>query len=211
MKAAHKRTRRWRLPRAEWLGAVTGALALGCMAVLAVLVVDMAQDRRADHAVIDALTRQVEGLGATPVAGPPGSRGEPGASVTGPPGAPGRDGEDGEPGPSGSPGEAGKDGADGSDGVAGEPGAVGATGAVGPAGPAGPQGEPGPAGPQGEQGPRGEPGPAGQSCPEGYSWQTPADDPYAKVCRQDGAPDPEPDDGGLLGAGALDPNRRQYA
>jgi hypothetical protein len=44
------------------------------------------------------------------------------------------------------------------------------------------------------------------SCPEGYSWQTPEYDPYAKVCRQDGAPpppDPSPSDSGLLGTGLL--------
>jgi hypothetical protein len=69
------------------------------------------------------------------------------------------------------------------------------------------------AGPQGEQGPPGTDGKDGQSCPDGYSWQTPSYDPYAKVCRQDGAPDPEPPkDGGstpspqgrgLLGAAML--------
>jgi hypothetical protein len=127
-----------------------------------------------------------------PIPGPPGPSGSPGVS-----GAPGRDGVNGSPGASGEPGS---------------PGVAGATGAVGPAGPAGPQGEPGPAGPQGEQGPRGEQGPAGQSCPEGFSWQTPSYDPDARVCRRDGAPDPEPSDGGgLLGAAALDPRRIEYA
>ncbi|WP_406418077.1 collagen-like protein [Streptomyces sp. NBC_01614] len=216
MKAAHRKRRP--LPRAEWLGAVTGVLALGMLTALALLVVDMSQDRRADRAVIDALTRQVQGLGATPVTGPPGSRGEPGDSVTGPPGLDGDEGDpgpSGPPGPSGSPGQEGDDGspgtpgASGVPGAAGEPGAVGASGAAGPAGPPGPQGEPGPAGPQGEAGADGK---DGQTCPEGYSLQAPADDPDALVCRRDGAPDPDPDDdGGLLGAGALDPTRRQYA
>lgn len=140
-------------------------------------------------------TRAVEDLPdraevPVPIPGPRGPSGSPGAS-----GAPGRDGADGSPGATGEPGS---------------PGAAGATGAAGSAGPPGPQGDPGPAGPQGEQGPRGEQGPAGQSCPEGFSWQTPSYDPDARVCRRDGAPDPEPSGGGLLGAGALDPRRTEY-
>lgn len=126
---------------------------------------------------------------------------------------PGPRGPVGSTGPSGTPG---RDGVDGSPGASGEPGSPGAEGATGPAGP---QGEPGPAGPQGEPGPAGADGrdgvdgKDGQSCPEGYSLQAPADDPDALVCRRDGAPRPseEPDDGGVLGAGALDPQRRQYA
>jgi hypothetical protein len=126
-----------------------------------------------------------------PVPGEKGDKGDPGASgkpaptITPSPGAsgaPGRDGVDSTvPGPSGPPGE------------------------VGPSGPAGERGE------KGDPGEQGPPGPAGQSCPEGYSWQTPSYDPYARVCRQDGAPDPEPGNGngGLLSMG-LDPNRRQY-
>lgn len=101
------------------------------------------------------------------------------------------------PGASGAPGQPGADST-----VPGPEGPPGAT----VTGPPGIQGERGETGATGEQGPA---GPAGQSCPDGYSWQTPADDPYAKVCRQDGAPDPEPTGGGLLAAG-LDPTRRQY-
>lgn len=213
MKAAHASWRQQQR-RKDMVFGVLLLAGLACLALVALWVQGVTHDLRMEREYNRALAQQVRELGGKPVAGP---RGEPGQSVVGPsglPGLPGQDGEDGEPGPtgpSGSPGEAGKNGADGSDGVAGEPGAVGATGAVGPAGPAGPQGEPGPAGPQGEQGPRGEQGPAGQSCPDGYSWQTPSYDPDARVCRRDGAPDPEPDDGGLLGSGALDPNRRQYA
>lgn len=162
----------------------------------------------------DALASQVQGLGATPVAGEPGSRGEIGPS--GPPGPQGDTGPTGPPGPSGKDGRDGTDGTDGvsvtgSPGQDGVDGTDGANGADGPAGPAGPQGEPGPAGPQGpqgEQGPRGEQGPPG-GCPEGYSLQAPSWDPDALVCRRDGAPPPseEPSNGQLLG---LDPQRKQY-
>lgn len=192
--------------------AVFAVLVLAGFVLLALWVHGLAQDR-------DALARQVQQLGGTPVAGPPGLRGEPGepgVGVTGPPGpsgppgVPGRDGEDGKPGPSGSPG---KDGVDGSDGKAGEPGPVGATGPVGPAGPPGPQGEPGPAGPQGEPGADGVDGEDGQSCPEGYSLQAPSWDADALVCRKNGAPEPEEpgNGGGPQAVGALDPRRMQYA
>jgi outer membrane murein-binding lipoprotein Lpp len=102
-----------------------------------------------------------------------------------------------------SPGASGAPGRDGADSTV--PGPSGPPGAVGPAGPAGERGE------KGDTGEQGPPGPSGQSCPDGYSWQTPSYDPYAKVCRQDGAPDPEPGNGngGLLSMG-LDPSRRQY-
>lgn len=129
--------------------------------------------------------------------------------IPGPQGPKGEKGDPGEPAPTITP----------SPGASGAPGQPGADSTV--PGPQGPQGEPGadstvpgPQGPQGERGEQGPAGPPGQSCPEGYSWQTPSYDPYAKVCRQDGAPDPEPSNGngnggGLLSA-ALDPNRRQY-
>ncbi|MDH6435622.1 hypothetical protein M2158_004099 [Streptomyces sp. SAI-144] len=127
---------------------------------------------------------------------------------------PGEKGDKGDPGTPGkpaptitpSPGASGAPGQDGVDSTV--PGPSGPPGAAGPAGPAGPAGERGEKGDTGEQGP---PGPAGQSCPDGYSWQTPSYDPYAKVCRQDGAPDPEPGNGngGLLSMG-LDPTRREY-
>lgn len=152
---------------------------------------------------VRALRAQVEAEGATPVAPDPTravedlpDRAEVPVPIPGPRGAVGPKGERGEPGASGAPGKDGEDGADGSPGE---------TGATGPQGETGPMG---PAGPQGEQGP---PGPAGQSCPEGYSWQTPSYDPYAKVCRQDGAPDPEPSDGPGPRAAALDPRRTMYA
>lgn len=215
MSGARKRRREWKPPRAEWLGVVTGLLALGLLAGMAVLVVDMAQDLRAESAARDALARQVESMGGTPVAGAPGSRGEPGQSVVGPSGPPGKQGvpgASGEPAPAVTP-SPGPSGASGKDGVDGSPGASGAPGAVGPTGPAGVQGEqgvPGAAGQDGKDGRDGVDGRDGQSCPDGYSLQAPADDPDALVCRRDGAPDPsEPAQGaGLLALWAV--TQRRY-
>lgn len=189
--------------------AAFAVLVLAGFVLLALWVQGLAQDR-------DALARQVQDLGGTPVAGPPGLRGEPGepgVGVTGPPGPQGERGPTGPPGPSGSPGKAGDDGSDGAAGESGTPGVVGPSGAVGPAGPPGPQGEPGPAGPQGEPGPAGADGVDGrdgQTCPDGYSLQAPSYDPDALVCRKDGAPDPGPGNNPQA-EGALDPQRRVYA
>ncbi|SDK22291.1 Collagen triple helix repeat-containing protein [Streptomyces indicus] len=137
--------------------------------------------------------------------GRPGARGEAGVpGLQGPeglPGAVGPEGVPGEAGPSGAPGPAGADGADGAagpEGPAGPPGPGGAPGPAGPAGETGAKGERGDAGPQGDPGPQGAQGPAGPpgatgpSCPEGYSLQTPVDDPDALLCRRDAAPAPAP-------------------
>lgn len=170
-------------------------------------------DLRESNAARDALARQVQSLGETPVAGPPGSRGEPGDSVTGPPGPAGEPGPSGQPGPSGSSGASGKDGANGETGAGGSPGQVGATGPAGATGSQGPQGEAGPAGPQGEQGapgPQGEKGPPGPSCPAGYSLQAPLYDPDALVCRRDGGTGGGDGEEQSPQALALDPQRRQY-
>ncbi|MGD1220014.1 collagen-like protein [Streptomyces krungchingensis] len=139
---------------------------------------------------VRALREQVKASGKTPVAPDP-SRAidDLPARVEVPVPIPGRRGATG---PAGPPGKNGAAGSDGSDGTKGTDGTPGATGPAGPQGEQGPTGPAGPAGPQGEQGPRGEQGPAGQSCPDGYSWQTPSYDPDAKVCRRDGAPQPEP-------------------
>jgi hypothetical protein len=194
--------------------ALTAVAALAVLAWVLVTMQQLSHDLRTANDARDLLAAQVQKLGGKPVAGPPGSRGEPGQSVTGPQGPKGDKGDagasgpTGPPGPSGSPGADGDDGSNGADGT-GEPGAAGASGAAGPAGPPGPQGEPGPAGPQGEPGQDGE---DGQACPDEYSLQAPAYDPDALVCRRDGAPQPEEPDngnGGLLSAG-LDPSRRQY-
>jgi hypothetical protein len=167
---------------------------------------------------VRALRAQVQAGGGTPVAPDPSraveglpDRAEVPVPVAGPRGA------DGSPGPSGAPGSTGAPGRDGVDSTA--PGPSGVPGAdsmvpgpVGPTGPVGPQGEPGATGPQGEQGVKGdtgEQGPAGQSCEDGYSWQTPAYDPDARVCRRDGAPDPGESPSPSVTAG-LDPRRLQY-
>ena len=160
-------------------------------------------DLRQSRERSDALARQVERMGGTPVAGP---TGEPGKSVTGPRGEKGDRGEPGPTGPVGPTGPSGRAGDDGATGV-GEPGSAGASG---PAGPAGPQGGAGPAGPAGEQGPQGERGPAGPSCPEGYSLQPQRGDPDALVCRRDGSSDGGGPGQSSLSSAALDPQRRQY-
>jgi hypothetical protein len=159
------------------------------------------------------LRSQLQAKGVTPAAPDPEQavedlpdRAEVPVPIPGPPGPKGDKGDPGKPAPTITPadGQSGADGADGADSTV-----------PGPMGPPGPQGPPGPdstvPGPEGPRGERGEQGPPGQSCPEGYSWQTPDYDPYAKVCREDGAPDPEPSRSpGLLSSAALDPSRRQY-
>jgi hypothetical protein len=178
------------------------------LTLLALWVQSLAHELRVSNEARDALAEQVQGLGAKPVAGPPGSRGEPGDTVTGPAGPQGATGPTGPPGPSGPPG---KEGAEGATGVDGET-ITGSPGVNGVPGPPGPQGEPGPAGAQGEpgaDGATGAEGPPGPSCPTGYSLQAPAYDQNALVCRKDGAPDPEPSEGSPQAA-ALDPNRKVY-
>jgi hypothetical protein len=207
-----KGTRR-RLRRRAWHGdllAVLGALLAGAAFLT---VQQLASDLRAANEARDALATQVQRLGATPVAGPPGSRGKEGRSVTGargPKGDPGDPGPPGEPGPSGSPGPSGPPGKNGAAGQSGTDGVgqAGATGPAGPAGPPGPQGEPGPAGKDGQNGAAGT---DGQTCPAGYSLQAPAYDTDALVCRRDPAPsDDGPSKTSPLSLG-LDPTRRQYA
>lgn len=204
-----------RVPRRDPVALLLGVLLALLVAYIWWQTSQLTHDLRAANEARDALASQVQRLGGKPVTGPPGSRGEPGPSVTGPPGP---SGPPGPPGPSGrtganATGEPGEDGVSGADGQPGEPGqdgepgSPGSDGAQGPAGPAGPEG---PQGPPGEQGPRGDQGPAGPACPDGYSLQTPASDPDALVCRRDGAPQPGPSsEGGLLSM-ALDPYRRQY-
>lgn len=197
--------------RSDLAFAAVAALGLAGFAFLVITMQGLSQDLRAANEARDALASQVQQLGGKPVAGPPGSRGEPGQSVVGPAGPRGETGPTGPPGPVGPSGKPGGDGANGVS-ATGEPGAPGGTGPVGPAGPQGIQGEPGVAGPQGEQGPQGDPGergPSGASCEDGYSWQTPSYDPDARVCRRDGAPDPSQSPSPSVAAG-LDPRRMQY-
>lgn len=205
--------RRWR--RGDAL-TIAGAIVLGIiLAGIFLSIRSLQVELRSANEARDQLAAQVERLGGNPVAGAPGSRGEPGKGAPGPSGPPGAQGNPGPTGPTGPVGPSGTPGTDGANGV-GEPGAPGRPGADGEAiaGPPGPAGEPGPAGatgPQGEPGADGQDGADGtdgQSCPTGYSWQAPASDPDALVCRRDGAPPPK-DKPGLLSLG-LDPTRRQY-
>lgn len=200
--------RRWRRGDAA---AVAGALVLGAVMAWIVLTVQHLGGQLQDaNSARDLLARQVQTLGGKPVAGPPGSRGDPGRTVrgpagprgatgpAGPEGSAGPAGQSGAKGPAGAAGAAGKDGASGSDGAAGADGAAGKDGTAGQPGPQGPQGEPGPAGPagpagkDGANGTDGAPGRDGQTCPVGYSLQAPPGDPDALVCRRDGAPAPQP-------------------
>lgn len=140
-----------------------GAAVLIGVAAFALLVLwlqGLTEDLRTANTARDALARQVEHLGASPVAGPPGSRGEAGKSVVGPSGPAGEPGSPGPTGPAGASGSPGKNGKDGVAGASGSPG-VGATG------PAGAAGSPGPAGVQGEAGPAGPQGPAGNDGKNG--------------------------------------------
>lgn len=198
--------------RADVRYAALAIVAVAAFAGLAIWLQGLSHDLRVSNEARDALARQVQSLGGKPVAGPPGSRGEPGQSVVGPKGDKGEKGDQGEPGPTGPPGKDGEDGTDGADGV-GQTGTTGLPGADGTAGPAGPQGEPGPPGPQGEPGPAGQDGADGrdgQTCPDGYSLQAPSYDPDALVCRKDGAPQPGDSDSPSPQAAGLDPTRRQY-
>lgn len=203
--------------RTDLVFALAAAVVLAGFAFLVVTMQGLSHDLRTANVARDALAQQVERLGESPVAGPPGSRGQPGASVVGPPGPQGDQGDQGEPGPigptgpvgpSGSPGVDGKDGPSGvgTPGPTGAPGAPGADGqsVVGPAGPKGDTGPTGPPGADGKNGIDGKDGKSGQTCPDGYSLQVPPGDPDALVCRRTGATTPTPDQSrSLLGLGAL--------
>jgi hypothetical protein len=200
--------------------ALAAAIGIAALAWVVITMQQLSHDLRTANDARDALSRQVQQLGEKPVAGPPGSRGDPGQSITGPQGP---QGIQGEPGPAGPLGPIGPPGAPGKNGIAGSNGSngvgiigpTGAAGSNGAAGQQGPQGEPGPVGPTGPQGPAGADGKDGAdgkngaACPDGYSMQAPAYDPDALVCRRDGAPQPTQQKSGLLGLG-LAPNRRQY-
>jgi len=203
------------LPRAEGVIAGLIVVVVAGIAFLAVQFVGLHQDLQTANQARDALAAQVQRLGASPVAGPPGSRGEPGKSIVGPSGPPGATGPPGPRGPAGSPGRTGSAGPTGASvtgvpGAVGPSGAAGSAGAVGPAGPRGPAGPPGPAGAAGRDGRDGVDGKDGQTCPDGYSLQAPSDDPDALVCRRDSSPQPHDSDTPSPQAAALDPHRRQY-
>lgn len=184
-------------------------LGIVALTLLALWVQSLSHELKVSNDARDALAQQVEELGAEPVAGPPGSRGEPGKTVIGPQGEPGPSGPPGSPGPSGPPGKDGRNGAAGTDGIS-VTGSPGAPGMQGPPGPPGPPGADGKDGVDGQDGKDGVDGKDGQACPDGYSMQAPAYDPYALVCRMNGAPPPE-DESPQPKAAALDPQRRVYA
>ncbi|WP_262059652.1 collagen-like protein [Streptomyces sp. STR69] len=208
-KHSTKPTRHLSLPRAEVVIAGMVVVLFAGLALLVVQFVGLHQELETANAARDALAAQVERLGASPVAGPPGSRGESGKSIVGPRGPAG---PSGPPGTSGSPGRDGRNGSTvtGSPGATGPVGASGAAGVVGPSGPPGPSGPAGPAGPAGQDGKDGQDGTDGQTCPDGYSFQSPDYDPDALVCRKDGAPQPGGGDSPSPSSLALDPHRRQY-
>jgi hypothetical protein len=146
--------RRWR--RGDSL-ALFAAVILGvALAWILLAVQGLQEELRTSNDARDALARQVQSLGGTPVAGPPGSRGEPGKSVIG------ARGPSGPPGPSGKP-------------------APTLTPSPGPSGPAGPSGAPGadstvpgPVGPTGSAGQDGADGAAGQDGADGKNGSPPS-------------------------------------
>jgi len=148
-----------RLPRAEYLIAVTLAFVVLLLGWLSVKVVSQDKALQTSNEDRDALARQVRSLGETPVAGPPGSRGEPGEAGVGSPGP------SGPPGPSGSPGKA-------------APTITPSPGPTGPAGPMGPAGAdstiPGPSGPPGQD----ATGAPGQDGADGEDGSPPAEWTY---------------------------------
>ncbi|GAA3032020.1 hypothetical protein GCM10020000_06220 [Streptomyces olivoverticillatus] len=75
--------RRWR--RGDLLAVVGALLVSAALAWVIFRIESLTQDLATANAARDALAHQVQGLGEKPVAGPPGSRGEPGRTVIGPP------------------------------------------------------------------------------------------------------------------------------
>lgn len=210
---ASRSRRAWRLPRAEWLIALTLVVVVLMLGWLAVQAVTLTQDLRTANDARDLLARQVQELGHSPVAGPPGSRGDPGQSVTGPRGPQGEPGPVGPTGPVGPSGPTGKTGtpgmsATGAPGTAGQPGTAGSKGDPGPSGPPGAPGKDGADGAAGKNGTDGRP-PAGWTYtdPQGVQYTcSPVDgfDPNAPRYKCAAASQPSTASRrGLLGIGAL--------
>lgn len=166
----------------------------------------------------DALARQVQQLGAKPIAGPPGSRGEPGKSVVGPKGD---KGDPGKPAPTITP----SPGASGEPGQPGQPGRSGSDSTVpGPAGPPGADSTvPGPSGAPGRDGRDGADGTDGKP-PAGWTFTysgveytcSPVSDfdesnpRYSCTSNEQNPGDGNGGVGGLLGMG-VEPNRRRVS
>jgi len=176
------------------------------VSVLAWVVITMqalSHNLRVSNDARDALARQVQSLGHSPVAGPPGSRGEAGQSIVGPRGPRGSTGASGKPAPTitPSPGASGASGAPGKPGadstVAGPSGAPGPSSTVaGPAGPVGPQGDRGEKGDTGDTGATG-PAPSGWTYTDGagvtYNCTPDSDGSTHYTCTPDAAsPTPSP-------------------
>lgn len=154
--------------KADLRYAAVAVAAVGSFAGLAIWVQGLSSDLRVSNDARDALARQVQSLGHSPVAGPPGSRGEAGQSIVGPRGPKGDTGASGKPAPTITP-------SPGASGASGKPGVPGADSTVaGPTGPAGADstvaGPSGPAGPQGDQGPKGDTGDVGATGPAPSGW-----------------------------------------
>ncbi|MGW6481332.1 collagen-like protein [Streptomyces sp. NPDC055059] len=207
--------RRWRsLMLAAALLVLSGAL------VLVWLRID-AEARRADKLGAEAgrrgdavttlaedvriLRKQVKAEGGTPAAPDPSRAVDDLPDRVGDPvlvrGPRGPQGASGKPAPTITP-SPGRQGAPGADSTV--PGPPGADSTV-----PGPSGPPGPAGQDGKDGANGSDGTT--QCPDGYTWQTPAYDPDALVCRKEAPAQPEPDEPEPTPQAALDPQRRQYA
>jgi hypothetical protein len=208
---------RWRRGD-SWV--ILGAVILGViLAGIVVSIYQLQASLQTSNDARDMLARQVQGLGQTPVAGPPGSRGDPGQSVTGPPGRQGEPGPIGPTGPVGPSGPTGKTGTPGASatsvpgarGAAGQPGTAGARGEPGPAGAPGAPGKDGADGAPGKDGTDGRP-PAGWTYtdPQGVQYTcVPVDgfDPnaprYQCTAASSPAPSSSPARQGLVGVGAL--------
>lgn len=217
--------------RADVWFALGAVVALAILAWVVITMQQLGNDLRTANDARDALASQVQKLGGKPVAGPPGSRGEPGETVVGPSGSPG---PTGPPGPSGQPAPT-LTPSPGASGASGEPGKPGADSTV--AGPVGPSGQPGadstipgpagPAGPAGQDGADGQDGTDGRDGADGKppaSWTftylgvtytcRPVDDFDESDPRYDCEPDQPGNGGGNSDsspqAAALDPRRTQY-
>jgi hypothetical protein len=203
--------RRW----ADLRYAVIAVAAVAVFAAFAIWMQSLSHELRVSNEARDALARQVQSLGEKPVAGPPGSRGEPGQSVTGPRGPKGETGASGKPGPTitPSPGPSGPPGAT----VTGPPGADSTI--PGPSGPPGENatgipGQDGKDGTDGSDGTNGKP-PAGWTFTyNGVDYTcSPAGNFDESSPRYDCEPDqPQPGDSDSPSpqAAGLDPSRRQY-
>lgn len=134
---------RKRRQRGNWLSVLAAVFAAGALGAVVMGFLVMSRDLSESNTARDALAQQVQSMGGTPVAGPPGSRGEPGKGVVGARGPSGPPGASGKPAPTitpspGATGPVGPSGAPGADstvagptGPAGQAGADGASGAPG--------------------------------------------------------------------------------